>query len=191
VQSPVLASKRTRRCAGLGPYRAHDERAGARGVGDSRATAEEHRPKRAGHRLRFALLKQARRTTANRSQAGNAPLQAIFAIALFMILAMGVVQVAMFLYGRNIVAASAHEAARAAAELGRTPLAANEIAKTTIRESAGRLLDDVAVDIHLQSQGERTVVVVDVTGRLSYPGPLPFSPSITARASASKETAAR
>jgi hypothetical protein len=127
-----------------------------------------------------------------RSERGNAPIQAIFAIAFLMILAMGVVQVAMLLYARNIVAASAHEGARAAAELGRTPVTADEIARATIRESAGRLLDDVVVDVRVQSFGAGSeVVIVDVSGQLSYAGPFPFNPSITARASASKEAPAQ
>ena len=108
-----------------------------------------------------------------------------------MVLAMGVVQVVMLLYARNMVAASAHEGARAAVELGRGPRSADEIARATIRDSTGELLDDVVVDVTVQARGTRSVVVVDVSGRLSYPGLLPFSPSLTARASASQETPAR
>jgi len=136
-------------------------------------------------------LKLQKRAEFSRSAAGNAPVQAIFAIAFFMILAMSVVHVAMVLYARNIVAASAHEGARAAVELGRNPIAAERIARATIEESTGRLLDGVGVDVTVQTQGQRSVVVVSVTGRLAYPGPLPFSPAITARASAAKELPVR
>jgi TadE-like protein len=141
--------------------------------------------------LRFALLKQTYGTGSTRREAGNAPIQAIFAIAFFMLLAMGVVQVVMLLYARNMVAASAHEGARAALELGRNPRSADQIARATIRDSTGSLLDGVDVDVMIQGAGGRSVVVVDVSGRLSYPGLFPFSPSITARASASKEIPAR
>ena len=141
--------------------------------------------------MRFALLKQPRRRRSARWEAGNAPVQAIFAITFFMILAMGVVQVVMLLYARNMVAASAHEGARAAVELGRNPHLADEIARATIRDSTGELIDDAVVDVTVQARGGRSLVVVDVSGRLSYPGLLPFSPSLTARSSASKEIPAR
>ena len=76
-------------------------------------------------------------------------------------------------------------------ELGRDPIAAERIARATIEESTGRLLDGVGVDVTVQTEGERSVVVVSVSGQLAYPGPLPFSPAITARASAARELPVR
>jgi hypothetical protein len=108
-----------------------------------------------------------------------------------MFLALCVVQIALLLYGRNVVAASAHEGARAALELGRNPNEAAVIATETIEQSTGRLLDRVSVDVGVQTIGRRSIVVVNVSGRLSYPGPLPFSPTVSARASAAKETPLR
>lgn len=141
--------------------------------------------------MRLALLKEERVARIIRSPSGNAPVQAIFAIAFFMLLAICVVQVAMLLYARNIVAASAHEGARAAAELGRNPRAAVAIARETIEKSAGRLLDSVDVGVTVQSMNGQSIVTVDVSGRLEYPGPIPVSPTITAHASATREAPAR
>jgi hypothetical protein len=141
--------------------------------------------------VRLALLKEKRVARVFRSPSGNASLQAIFAIAFFMLLAICVVQVAMMLYARNIVAASAHEGARAAAELGRNPRAAVVVARETIEKSAGRLLEDVDVDATVRLVNGQSIVTVDVSGRLEYPGPIPVSPTLTARASATREGPAR
>jgi Flp pilus assembly protein TadG len=119
---------------------------------------------------------------------GNAPLQSVFAIALFMLLAMGVVEVALVLYGRNIISAAAHEGARAAIELGQDPRAATTIATRTVKRSAGGLLEDVEVAVDVVELDGRSIVVVEVAGRLHAPGPIPFAPSVNARATATRET---
>jgi TadE-like protein len=126
-----------------------------------------------------------------RKDRGSAPLQSIFSITVLMLLAMGVVEVALFLYGRNMLAASAHEGARAAIELGTDLEDASAIATTTIEKSTGRLLEDVEVAVSLEDLGERSIVVVEVTGRINAPGPIPFGPSVSARASATKEAEVR
>lgn len=123
-----------------------------------------------------------------RSETGNAPLQSVFAIALFMLLAMGVVEVALVLYGRNIISASAHEGARAAIELGSDPQHATVVATSTVEKSAGRLLKDVEVAVAIEEFDGRSLAVVEVTGRLDAPGPIPFAPSVSARATVTRET---
>jgi Flp pilus assembly protein TadG len=121
------------------------------------------------------------------SEEGNAPLETIFAMVMLMLLVVGVIEVAFFLYGRNVVAASAHEGARAAIELGRDRADAVEVATHTVRSATGDLLEDLDVLVSTTELDERTVVVVEVRGRLRGFGPVPVSAPVGARATASME----
>ncbi|MGH2750305.1 MAG: TadE/TadG family type IV pilus assembly protein [Actinomycetota bacterium] len=117
------------------------------------------------------------------SERGSAPLEAIFAIVFLMALAMGIAQLALTLYGRNVVIASAHEGARAATELGRSTDEAEVIARRTTRSAAGSLVDDLEVSVRSELQGDDARVTVRITGLLTAIGPVPISLPIDTSAS--------
>lgn len=90
-----------------------------------------------------------------------------------MALALGIAQLALTLYGRNVVIASAHEGVRAATELGRDIDDAEIIARRTTRSAAGSLVNDMEVIVGTRPEGEGLLVTVRITGRLESLGPVP------------------
>lgn len=110
-----------------------------------------------------------------RSESGSAPVEATFAIVLLMMIVLGVVEVAFVLYSRNVVAAAAHEGARAALELGRSPEESTRVAELTVETSAGGLVTDLQVDVASRHTERRRTVVVRVTGGLKPFGPVPIA----------------
>ena len=121
-----------------------------------------------------------------RSSSGSAPLEAIFAMLVTLTLALGIVQVALTLYARNVVVAAAHEGARAAVELGSSRMDASRVAQDTISDSAGRLVNDLAVDVAIQSTA-RPILTVRVSADLRALGPLPLEIPIDTTATAALE----
>jgi hypothetical protein len=115
-------------------------------------------------------------------EAGSVLVESIFAIVFLLVLAMGVAQLALSLYGRNVVIASAHEGARAATELGRSVHEAEAIARRTTRSATGSLVDDLKVEVRSEPLGDHTRITVRLTGRLAAIGPVPISVPIDARA---------
>ena len=114
---------------------------------------------------------------------GSALVESIFAIIFLMLLSLGVAQLALMLYGRNVVIASAHEGARAATELGRTEEEAREIALRTTRSATGSLVDDLEIEVLTEPAGEDALVTVRLKGRLAAIGPVPISIPVEAQAS--------
>ncbi|MGH2828331.1 MAG: TadE/TadG family type IV pilus assembly protein [Actinomycetota bacterium] len=110
-----------------------------------------------------------------RRERGSAPLESIFAIAFLMALALGISQLALTLYGRNVVIASAHEGARAATELGRDVNEAEIIARRTTRSAAGSLVEDLEVIVNTQPDGDDLLVTVRLSGQLASIGPVPLA----------------
>jgi hypothetical protein len=131
------------------------------------------------------LLKNLRR------QKGSAPVETVFALAILLFLVLGTVQVAFALYGRNVVAASAHEGARAAIELGRNPADAIGVARGAVIRSAGGLVDDLRVGVQVGRAGGTSLVRVRVTGRLKTVGPVPLPLPVDAVATSTRHTAPR
>lgn len=111
---------------------------------------------------------------------------AVVVAVLFLACAM---EVALLLYGRNVVVSAAHEAARAAIELGRDPRHAVAIATDTVRRAAGGLADEVRVDVATGELDGREVVRVDVHAVVDAPGPVPFALPVDARAVSAREVA--
>ena len=109
------------------------------------------------------------------SDRGAAPLEAIFAIVFLLLLSLGVAEVALALYGRNVAVSSAHEGARAAIELGRSPIEGAVVAERTVQRAAGELVDDLQVSVSMDEVGANQVVRVRLTGRLRVPGPVPVA----------------
>ena len=114
---------------------------------------------------------------------GSALVESIFAIVFLMLLTLGVTQLALTLYGRNVVIASAHEGARAATELGRSEQEAEAIALRTTRSATGSLVDDLEIDVLSEPAGEDSFITVRLKGRLAAVGPVPISIPVEAQAS--------
>jgi hypothetical protein len=114
---------------------------------------------------------------------GSALVESIFAIVFLMILSLGVAQLALTLYGRNVVIASAHEGARAATELGRNPEEAVAIALRTTRSATGSLVDDLEIDVVTEPVGDDDLITVRLRGRLAAVGPVPITIPVETQAS--------
>jgi hypothetical protein len=108
-------------------------------------------------------------------------------MAVLLLLTLGVIEVALVLYGRNVLMASAHEGARAAVELGTTRGDATRIATETVRRAARGLVDDLGVGVVLDDNAGRFEARVRVSGALEALGPVPvrIPVSVVARASRS------
>lgn len=117
-----------------------------------------------------------------RSQRGAVVLESIFAVALLMIVALGVIQIALLLFARNMVQASAHEAARAAIERGLAPDAASETARRVATASMGSMARRLDIATERRRIGTQEVVTVRVTAILEPAGPIPIAPAVVATA---------
>jgi Flp pilus assembly protein TadG len=122
-------------------------------------------------------------------QRGSAPVETVFAMAILLFLALGTVQVAFALYGRNAMAASAHEGARAAIEFGRSPADAIAVARRTVLRSAGGLVEGLRVGVTIQRIGADSVVRVHVSGWLKALGPVPLPLPVDAVATSTRNRA--
>lgn len=125
------------------------------------------------------------------AERGSAPLEAIFAIVLVLLLALGVVQMALVVYARNVVASSAHEGARAAIEIGRTPEEATAIATRTIARAAGDIVHGLDVEVTTARVDRKFVVRVRVSGALKTLGPAPIPVPVALSASSAREVPPR
>jgi Flp pilus assembly protein TadG len=122
-------------------------------------------------------------------ETGSAPVETVFAMSILLFLFLSVVEVTFALYGRNVVAASAHEGARAAVELGRNPSDAVAVARRTVMGAAGGLVEGLRVGVTLQTVGTRSLVRVRVTGRLKSFGPVPLPLPIDTVATSTRSVA--
>jgi Flp pilus assembly protein TadG len=127
----------------------------------------------------------------NRNQRGSAPLEAIFSIALLLVLVFGLIQVAFVLYGRNVVMSSAHEGARAAVELGGSTAEAAAVATSTVRSATGDLVEGLDVDVAVTRTEERAVVSVSVSGSLDAFGPVPVTVPVSVSATSVRDETLR
>lgn len=152
--------------------RPDERRVGCRHLG--RGERPTHRD-RVGRSLdglwRYRLLTPGR-------QRGSAALDAVFGIVFLVLLTLGVVQVGLILYGRNVLMSAAHEGARAAVERGVPVESAEAVAALTARRAAGGLVESVEV----RATSTRGRVQVRVTGRLVAAGPLPTQVPISVTA---------
>lgn len=124
------------------------------------------------------------RAVAVLKERGSALIEMVFAFLFVMMLALGIVQIAFSLYARNVVMSSAHEAARAAVERGRTGADARAVASRVLRQGAGRIFEGARVQVVRRAEGNRLVVAVSVTGTIRSLGPFPVSLPMNARATA-------
>jgi hypothetical protein len=89
------------------------------------------------------------------------------------LLALGVTQVVLALYARNVAISSAHEGARAAIEIGRGTADAEEIAHRTVNEAAGGLFHRLHVDTVVRERSGIVTARVRVRGSVRTVGPVP------------------
>jgi Flp pilus assembly protein TadG len=118
---------------------------------------------------------------------GSAPVELTFAIVVLMLLSLGVIQVGLTLYARNVVLSAAHEGARVAVELDRRASDASEAARRLVERAAGGIVDKLQVSTSTVEAGDRLVTRVMVSGRLDVPGPIPVSIPVRTAATASRE----
>jgi hypothetical protein len=118
-------------------------------------------------------MRKSRLLNTSHQERGAAPVEAVFGLVMLIVMVLGVVEIAFALYARNVVAASAHEGARAAAEVGRTPADAAATARSTVEHAAGGLVRDLQVAT-VVGAGDRPELRVTVTGALKPFGPVPF-----------------
>jgi hypothetical protein len=177
-----LASGRARRRAWVGFDRAHDERSGSRDMGGRARSPHQHRRKCSQHSVRLAGVLR------SHEERGSAAIESVVSIVLLVFMFLAVVEVAFTLYARNVIAASAHEGARAAVERGRSVAEAEAIAVETVRRSAGGLINGLRVDVGVSAAGDRSIVSVTVGGVLEPFGPVPLPMNLRTDAHAVAET---
>lgn len=117
---------------------------------------------------------------------GSATIESVYAIVAVMVLVIGVVQVAVSLYARNVILSSAHEGARAAIESGRGPGDAGEIARWMVERSAGNAVKIVSVDTTERTTVDEYLVDVFVRAEIRPLGPIPLTIPVSALASAGR-----
>ena len=105
---------------------------------------------------------------------------------LLLLLMLGVIQVGLALYARNVVIASAHEGARAAVEREASGGDAEEVAITTVQQSAGGLVRNLNVDVDTSRSRGLTNLTVRVTGTVGSLGPVPIPIPVSVQATASR-----
>ena len=120
------------------------------------------------------------------SERGSAPIEAIFSMILLLILMLGVIQVGLALYARNVLIASAHEGARAAIERDASGSDAEATAIGTVQRSAGGLVHGLNVNVDASRFRGATNVTVRVTGTVGSFGPVPIPIPVSVHATASR-----
>ena len=108
-------------------------------------------------------------------------------MAFVLLLALGIVQTALVVYGRNVVISSAHEGLRAGIEVGRSPLDAARVARSTVEESASGLVNGLVVDVSITGSRAHPVMNVRVSARLDAFGPIPIQIPVETAAAAPLE----
>lgn len=119
---------------------------------------------------------------------GSATVGAIAAILFTLLLVFAVLEVAFILYARNVLMSSAHEGARAAIELGRSPEDAAGVAEGTVVGAASGLVGALDVDTTVTTSSGASVVTVVVRGKVRGLGVLPVAVPIAARATSTRHT---
>lgn len=118
------------------------------------------------------------------NERGSSAAEATFAIVFLMLLVLGVIEIAFALYARNVVSASAHEAARHAVEIGRDPDTARSVARSTVVQAAGGLVDGLTIGVRSSATRGRRSVEVIVSGRMKPFGPVPLPIAFSTTATA-------
>lgn len=100
-------------------------------------------------------------------------LETIFGVVLLMVVAVGSMQASLLLYTRNLVQASAHEAARAASVRGLDDGEARTIADRVVHRSVGSITRNLEVALERKRAGSLMFVSVQVRAVAEPTGPVP------------------
>jgi hypothetical protein len=101
---------------------------------------------------------------------GSTLVESVFGLTLLLLAAIAIVQVALVMYARNVMAAAAHEGARLAVERGAQPEEARALALGVIEGVAGGLVDNTTITSGVS--GDR--LTLRVSGSVDSFGPLPL-----------------
>ena len=121
------------------------------------------------------------------NERGSVLVETTFGLFVLMFLVVGVVQVALTLYARNVLSAAAHDGARAAVEVSRSAADAERAAHRVVSAASGSLVDGVEVDATLIERNDRTIAQIVVSGRITAPGPIPLAVPVAVRATSVRE----
>lgn len=117
---------------------------------------------------------------------GSVTVESVAAMVLLLFLVLGTIEIAFFLYARNVVKASAHEGARAALEIGRTQEEAAMLAERTVRRAVGGIVRDIEVMTNARSLDGSSFVRVSVDAKIEGFGPIPWPAHVRAVAHVSR-----
>jgi hypothetical protein len=113
---------------------------------------------------------------------GSALVESVGAIVVLLVMVLGVIQVSLALYGRNVLISSVHDAARAAVEREAHISEARGVARRVIERAAGGLLHELELMVDITSEDPPVVIIrADAVIRAPGPIPLPLPVSATAR----------
>jgi hypothetical protein len=122
-----------------------------------------------------------------KDERGNAVIEFPVAVLFLLLLVLGTFQIAFSLYARNVVAASAHEGARAYAEIGRNADGAEAVVTRVVRRAVGGIVDGLAVRLRIDEASGTRSAVVEVTGSVKPWGVVPVGIPLQARAVVTNE----
>jgi hypothetical protein len=107
-------------------------------------------------------------------EVGSAAVETTFALLICLVLVLGTIEVALSLYARNVVLSAAHEAARAAVEVGSDANAASIAAEQTVQRAAGGLIRGLDIRVSIREMAESRAALIRLSATVVPPGPLPF-----------------
>ena len=111
---------------------------------------------------------------------GAVPVESVFGLLLLATISIAIVQIALVVFARNVVASAAHEGARVAIERERDVSVAKDVAIDVVTSTTGGLVSDIQVVA--ETIGER--LYVRISGRVDTVGPLPGAIQVSEEASA-------
>jgi Flp pilus assembly protein TadG len=129
----------------------------------------------------------ARKKAIGSRERGSALVESLGALVLLLVMVLGVIQISLALYGRNVVISAVHDAARAAVEREAHIPEAHGVARRAIQRAAGGLLRDLNVMVDVTRE-EGEVVTVRADAVIRAPGPIPLPLPVSATARAARET---
>ena len=115
-----------------------------------------------------------------RAERGSATLGSVFAIVLLMLLTLGTMQVAFLLYARNMLLASAHEAARVAIERGVGDIDAKAHASQAVEGAVGGMVEAIRIEVERGGSPVQQTVVVVIRASVRPTGPVPIEVPVRA-----------
>lgn len=101
--------------------------------------------------------------------------ETVVGMSLLMVIAIGTIQIATLLYARNVIRSSAHEITRVAVERGAAESDAVAFGHGLVRDSLGRMLEDLDVEVTSTNAGTQRIVTAYIEAVVEPAGPLPVT----------------